>query len=103
MPMLRELMCAVSLRTFVGYYLSDAGVKKIADDYWMITAALCALPAHEAAHQAVDAAGRLGAVEAWTLSPALAWLVTYWPGLGVLVFALVMHALARSGRLRPIG
>ena len=40
MPMLRELMCAVSLRTFVGYYISDAAVKKIADDYWMITAAL---------------------------------------------------------------
>lgn len=40
MPMLRELMCAVSLRTFVGYYMSDAAVKKIADDYWMITAAL---------------------------------------------------------------
>ena len=40
MPMLRELMCAVSLRTFVGHYMSDAAVKKIADDYWMITAAL---------------------------------------------------------------
>ncbi len=40
MPVLRELMCAVSLRTFVGYYMSDAAVKKVADDYWMITAAL---------------------------------------------------------------
>ena len=40
MPMFRELMCAVSLRTFVGHYMSDAAVKKIADDYWMITAAL---------------------------------------------------------------
>lgn len=40
MPMFRELMCAVSLRTFVGHYMTDAAVKKIADDFWMITAAL---------------------------------------------------------------
>ncbi|KAK2067562.1 hypothetical protein P8C59_001295 [Phyllachora maydis] len=36
----RELMCAVSLRTFVGHYISDAAVKKIADEYYLITAAL---------------------------------------------------------------
>jgi sterol 22-desaturase len=36
----RELMCAVSCRTFVGHYISDAAIKKIADDYYMITAAL---------------------------------------------------------------
>ena len=40
MPLFRELMCAVSLRTFVGHYITDEAVKKIADDYWMITAAL---------------------------------------------------------------
>ena len=40
MPVFRELMCAVSCRTFVGHYMSDAAVKKVADDYWMITAAL---------------------------------------------------------------
>ena len=40
MPFFRELMCAVSCRTFVGHYLSDKAVKKIADDYWMITAAM---------------------------------------------------------------
>ena len=40
MPEFRELMCAVSLRTFCGYYISDEAVKKIADDYYMITAAL---------------------------------------------------------------
>lgn len=40
MPVFRELMCAVSCRTFVGHYISDAAVKKIADDYWMVTAAL---------------------------------------------------------------
>ncbi|KAF6220588.1 hypothetical protein HO133_003021 [Letharia lupina] len=40
MPFFRELMCAVSCRTFVGHYLSENAVKKIADDYWMITAAL---------------------------------------------------------------
>lgn len=40
MPVFRELMCAVSCRTFVGHYMSDAGVKKIADDFYNITAAL---------------------------------------------------------------
>ena len=40
MPHFRELMCAVSCRTFVGHYMSDAAVKKIADDYYQITAAL---------------------------------------------------------------
>ncbi|KAG5951715.1 hypothetical protein E4U53_002447 [Claviceps sorghi] len=40
MPEFRELMCAVSCRTFVGHYMSDAAVKKIADDYYLITAAL---------------------------------------------------------------
>ncbi|KAL6860518.1 RNA polymerase C-22 sterol desaturase [Amphichorda felina] len=40
MPEFRELMCAVSLRTFVGHYISDDAVKKIADDYYLITAAL---------------------------------------------------------------
>ena len=40
MPQFRELMCAVSCRTFVGYYISDAAVKKIADDYYKVTAAL---------------------------------------------------------------
>jgi sterol 22-desaturase len=36
----RELMCAVSCRTFVGHYLSEEATKKIADDYFLITAAL---------------------------------------------------------------
>ena len=40
MPEFRELMCAVSLRTFCGHYISDEAVKKIADDYYLITAAL---------------------------------------------------------------
>lgn len=40
MPVFRELMCAVSCRTFVGYYMTDEVVKKIADDYYLITAAL---------------------------------------------------------------
>ncbi|KAI9754833.1 MAG: RNA polymerase C-22 sterol desaturase [Lichina confinis] len=40
MPVFRELNCAVSCRTFVGHYMSDATVKKIADDYYRITAAL---------------------------------------------------------------
>ncbi len=40
MPVFRELMCAVSCRTFVGHYMSDEVVKKIAHDYYLITAAL---------------------------------------------------------------
>ncbi|CAG8960943.1 hypothetical protein HYFRA_00002481 [Hymenoscyphus fraxineus] len=36
----REVMCAVSCRTFVGHYISDEAIKKIADDYYNITAAL---------------------------------------------------------------
>jgi len=40
MPAFRELMCAVSCRTFAGHYMSEEAVKKIADDYYLITAAL---------------------------------------------------------------
>jgi len=40
MPHFRELMCAVSCRTFVGHYMSDKAVKKVANDYYNITAAL---------------------------------------------------------------
>lgn len=40
MPMFREVMTAVSCRTFVGRYISEEAVLKIADDYYLITAAL---------------------------------------------------------------
>ncbi|KAI9819770.1 MAG: RNA polymerase C-22 sterol desaturase [Phylliscum demangeonii] len=40
MPQFRELNCAVSCRTFVGHYMSDEAVKRIADDYYNITASL---------------------------------------------------------------
>lgn len=40
MHVFRELMCAVSCRTFVGYYMSDETIEKIAEDYYNITAAL---------------------------------------------------------------
>lgn len=36
----RELMCAVSCRTFVGHYMPDSVIKQISDDYYHITAAL---------------------------------------------------------------
>jgi C-22 sterol desaturase len=36
----REINCAISCRTFVGHYISDEAVKKIADDFYCITAAL---------------------------------------------------------------
>lgn len=40
MPWFRELMCALSCRTFVGHYISDDAIKKIADNYYRVTAAL---------------------------------------------------------------
>jgi C-22 sterol desaturase len=40
MPEFRDINCAVSLRTFVGHYISDEAVKEIADNYYKITAAL---------------------------------------------------------------
>lgn len=40
MPHFRELMCAVSCRTFVGHYMSEDEVLKLANDYYNITAAL---------------------------------------------------------------
>ncbi|KAH6662596.1 cytochrome P450 [Halenospora varia] len=40
MGFFREINCALSCRTFVGHYISDEAVKKIADDYYCITAAL---------------------------------------------------------------
>lgn len=40
MNMFREVITAVSCRTFVGHYIGDDAIKKIADDYYMITAAL---------------------------------------------------------------
>ncbi|KLJ07893.1 C-22 sterol desaturase [Blastomyces silverae] len=40
MPHFRELMTALSCRTFVGHYMSDEAIKNIADDYYLITSAL---------------------------------------------------------------
>lgn len=40
MPSFRELMCAVSCRTFVGHYVSDNSMKQIADAYYDITLAM---------------------------------------------------------------
>jgi len=40
MPEFRELQCALSCRTFVGQYMTEEAIKKIADDYYLITAAL---------------------------------------------------------------
>jgi C-22 sterol desaturase len=36
----REINCALSRRTFFGDYISQSAVKKIADDYYLCTAAL---------------------------------------------------------------
>lgn len=40
MPEFREFMTAISCKTFVGNHMDDETVKKIADDYFLITAAL---------------------------------------------------------------
>ncbi|KAI9780400.1 MAG: RNA polymerase C-22 sterol desaturase [Peltula sp. TS41687] len=40
MPEFREINCAISCRTFVGHYMTDEAVKRIADDYYKITASL---------------------------------------------------------------
>lgn len=40
MGMFREVITAVSCRTFVGHYISDEAVKRIADQYYLITAAM---------------------------------------------------------------
>ncbi|RMZ71921.1 cytochrome p450 61 [Pyrenophora seminiperda CCB06] len=40
MQQFRLMITALSCRTFVGHYCSDEAVKKIADDYYLITAAL---------------------------------------------------------------
>ncbi|KAL4787740.1 cytochrome P450, partial [Aspergillus varians] len=40
MTLFREINCALSLRTFFGDYISQEAVKKIADDFYLATAAL---------------------------------------------------------------
>ena len=40
MPMFREINCALSCRTFFGDYISQDAVKKIADDFYLVTAAM---------------------------------------------------------------
>lgn len=39
-PHFRELLCAISLRTFCGTYITDEQVKMVADNYYRVTAAL---------------------------------------------------------------
>lgn len=40
MTMFREINCALSCRTFFGDYISQGAVKKIADDFYLVTAAM---------------------------------------------------------------
>ncbi|KAL3476173.1 cytochrome P450 [Aspergillus californicus] len=40
MPLFREINCALSCRTFFGDYISQDAVKKIADDFYLATAAM---------------------------------------------------------------
>jgi C-22 sterol desaturase len=36
----REMMCGLSLKTFCGDYITDEQIKKVADDYYLVTAAM---------------------------------------------------------------
>lgn len=40
MSLFREINCALSCRTFFGDYISQDGVKRIADDFYLVTAAM---------------------------------------------------------------
>src|SRR5690606_25648107 len=40
MTLFREINCALSCRTFFGDYISQDAVKKIADDFYLVTEAL---------------------------------------------------------------
>lgn len=40
MPLSREINCALACRTFLGDYISPNAVKRIADDFYLVTAAL---------------------------------------------------------------
>jgi C-22 sterol desaturase len=40
MTLFREINCALSCRTFFGEYISEGAIKKIADDFYLATAAL---------------------------------------------------------------
>ncbi|CCH62549.1 hypothetical protein TBLA_0H02650 [Henningerozyma blattae CBS 6284] len=37
---MREILCAISLRSFCGDYITEDQIRKIADDYYLVTAAL---------------------------------------------------------------
>ncbi|CCF55649.1 hypothetical protein KAFR_0A02110 [Kazachstania africana CBS 2517] len=37
---MREMLCAISLRAFCGTYITEEQVRKVADDYYLVTAAL---------------------------------------------------------------
>lgn len=39
-PEFRELLCAISLRTFCGEYITEEQIKEVADNYYRVTAAL---------------------------------------------------------------
>lgn len=63
---------------------------------WLITAALCALPAHEATHVMTDVARRLGERSPWDLPPLLAQFLAHWPFIAVSAFLTVMWTVSRT-------
>lgn len=65
---------------------------------WLVTASLCALPAHEAAHSLVDVASQLATRQPWDLAAPLAWLIAHWPTLLLLLLLITVWVISRSAR-----
>lgn len=70
---------------------------------WLVTAALCALPAHEAAHVMSDVAGRIAERTPWELQPLLAAIVGHWPVLAAVVFLAATWVVSRTAAPLPAG
>jgi hypothetical protein len=70
---------------------------------WLVTAALSAVPAHQAAHAVVDAAGRLAAQDLALAGPATQAVVAHWPVLALASAVLVLAAVSRLRRAEWTG
>ncbi len=65
---------------------------------WLTLAALSAIPAHEGAHAAIDAAGRLEAQDLAFSGPVVHVLVTHWPVLALTSALVVLLFVSLTGR-----
>lgn len=67
---------------------------------WLVTTAWAAIPAHEASHELVDAAERLGSVDPLAVRPAVQFVLTHGAILALLLFVGVLAIIAWTAR-RP--